>query len=63
MTSRQTDRPVQYTLGRAAWAAICAVDGLQLTDEMQREFAEYDRLQLSQEERLQAILAKYGKAR
>lgn len=47
--------------GAPPFAAISAVGGLHLTDEMKRDFAEFDRLRLSFGERRKAILAKYTK--
>jgi hypothetical protein len=42
-------------------AAINAVEGLHLTEEMRRDFREFDRRGLSAEERRRAIAAKYGR--
>jgi len=49
-----------FTIGRAAMEKISAVDGIVFPDEMKREFDEYDRLGLTDEERIQAIKKQYG---
>ena len=49
------------TLGRDGFAKISAVDGIQLTPEMKRDFREFDRKGLSPAERRRAIASKYGK--
>jgi hypothetical protein len=49
------------TLGRDLMAAINAVEGLHLTEEMKRDLEEFDRKGLSHEERRRFVIAKYGK--
>jgi hypothetical protein len=58
--SRRT--PKDFVLGRQHFAKISAIEGIHLTAEMEADFAEFDRLGLSPEERRKAILRKYGKA-
>lgn len=52
-----------YTIGRAGFAKISAVEGIRLTPEMAADFGEFERKGLSPEERRKAIAGKYGKAR
>ena len=52
-----------YTIGRAGFANISAVEGIRLTPEMAADFREFERNGLSPEERRKAIAGKYGKAR
>ncbi len=52
-----------FTLGRAAFAKISAVEGIRMTAAMEEEFREYDRQGLSAEERRRIISRKYAKAR
>jgi hypothetical protein len=61
--SRKTSKgkPVGTRIGRQAFAAICAVEGIRLTPEMKRRRAEFDRLGLSAEERRRAIIRVYLK--
>jgi hypothetical protein len=48
-------------IGRQAFAAISAVEGIHLTPEMKRRAAEFDRRGLTAAERVRAILAIYRK--
>lgn len=48
-----------FTLGRKAWAKICAVEGVKLSKESEVMLAEFDRLGLTQEERRKRIMRKY----
>jgi hypothetical protein len=50
-----------FKIGREAFAAISAIEGLHLTAEMERTFREFDRLGLSAEERRRLIIARYCK--
>ena len=50
-------RPV--IIGRAAFAKIGAVEGIHLSEEAQRMFAEFDRQKLSPEERRRTIIARF----
>jgi hypothetical protein len=50
-----------FRIGRQAFAAISAIEGLYLTAEMEQIFREFDRMELSAEERRQLIIAKYCK--
>jgi hypothetical protein len=63
--SRQSreERPRGYTVGRSAFARISAVEGIRLTDEMHRDFSEFDREGLSDKDRRKAIAKKYAKTR
>jgi hypothetical protein len=54
-------KPVGTRIGRQAFAAICAVEGIRLTPEMKRRTAEFDRLGLSGEERRRAIIRAHSK--
>jgi hypothetical protein len=53
--------PVGTRIGRQAFAAISAVEGIRLTPEMKRRTAEFDRKGLSTAERIRAIVAIYRK--
>jgi hypothetical protein len=55
--------PRRYTVGRSAFARISAVEGIRLTEEMQRDFSEFDREGLSDKDRRKAIARKYAKTR
>jgi hypothetical protein len=50
-----------FKIGREAFAAISAVEGLRLSAEMEKEFRAFDRKGLTARERRQAIMAKYCK--
>jgi hypothetical protein len=50
-----------FTLGHAAFAKICAVEGLYFTAEMERDLQKLDREGLSPEARRNFLKAKYGK--
>jgi hypothetical protein len=52
-----------FILGREQFEKISAVEGLHLTREMKRDFREFDRENLSGDERRKRLLAKYGKGR
>jgi len=52
-----------FTIGRAGFAKISAVEGIQLTPEMDADFREFERQALSPEQRRRVIAEKYGKAR
>jgi hypothetical protein len=54
-------RREDFTLGHAAFAKICAVEGLYFTEEMEKDLQELDRKGLSPEERREFLIAKYGK--
>ncbi len=61
---KQPKRSVKgYTIGRAGFAKISAVEGIRLTPAMTADFREFERQGLSPEERRKAIVGKYGKAR
>lgn len=49
-----------FTLGHAAFAMICAVEGLHFTAEMERDLQRLDRESLSPEARRKLLIAKYG---
>ena len=57
------ERPRRNTVGRSAFARISAVEGIRLTDEMHRDFSEFDREGLSDKDRRKAIAKKYAKTR
>lgn len=52
-----------FTLGRAGFAKISAVEGIRLTAAMDREFEDFDRRGLTAAERRRNISRKYAKAR
>lgn len=52
-----------YTIGRHDFAKISALEGIHLSDAMDADFREFERKDLSAEERRKAISRKYGKAR
>ena len=52
-----------FRIGRRAFERISAVEGVHLSDEMLKDFGEFDRKGLSADARRKAIARKYGKAR
>jgi hypothetical protein len=54
-------KPVGTRIGRQAFAAISAVEGIRLTAEMKRRTAEFDRKGLTTAERVRAIVAIHRK--
>ena len=50
-------RPAGTRIGRQAFAAISAVEGIRLTAEMKQRIAEFDRQGLTTAERVRAIVA------
>lgn len=50
-----------YTIGRGAFAKISAVEGIQLTKEMRRDFQMFDEKGLSSKDRRDAIAKKYAR--
>ena len=50
-------------IGRKGFAQISKVEGIALPKGAQAEFRRYDKMNLSMNERRQAIIAKYAKAR
>jgi hypothetical protein len=50
-----------FKIGRERFAAISAIEGRDLTAEMERAFREFDRKGLSADERRRRIIAKYCK--
>jgi hypothetical protein len=50
-----------FKLERSQFAKISAVEGIELSEEMLREFSEFDRRSLPPEERRRAILRRYAK--
>jgi hypothetical protein len=54
-------KPIGTRIGRKAFAAISAVEGIRLTPEMKRRTAEFDRRGLSEEERRRIIIRAYLK--
>ena len=49
-----------FVLGRAAFAKISAVEGVALTRDAQKMFADFDRQNLPADKRRAAIVAKHG---
>ena len=54
-------KPLGTRIGRQAFAAISAVEGIRLTSEMKRRTAEFDRKDLTTAERVRAIVAIHRK--
>lgn len=52
-----------HAIGRANFAKISAIERIHLSDEMRRDFREFDRKGLSAQARRRWIIAKYGKPR
>ena len=50
-----------FTLGREAFAKVSALERVEISPELQRQFHEFDRKGLSAAERRRSILSKYGK--
>ena len=50
-----------FTIGREGFAKISAVEGIRLSDDMEKTFREFDRKGLSAEERRREIVNRYGK--
>ena len=48
-----------YTIGRDAFAKISAVEGVHLTNEMQKDFQAFEQKGLSPQDRREAISKKY----
>jgi uncharacterized protein (DUF433 family) len=48
-----------YVIGREAFARISAVEGIELSDAAKNAFAEFDRRELSHEERRNAIIGRF----
>jgi hypothetical protein len=51
-----------FTLARAQFAKISAVEGIKLSQQMVREFEAFDQDGLSAEERRRAIISGYSKS-
>jgi hypothetical protein len=54
-------KPTAFRLTAKAVQKIAAVEGIDLTGDVAKEFAEFDRLGLTSEQRIAAIKAKFGK--
>jgi hypothetical protein len=52
-----------YVLGRSRFAKISAIEGICMTSTMKADFREFDRKDLSAEDRRRVIGRKYGKGR
>ncbi|MEI9887738.1 MAG: hypothetical protein WDN08_14795 [Rhizomicrobium sp.] len=52
-----------FKVGRRAFAKISAVEGIHLSPEMAKDFAEFERKGLSADQRRKAIARKYGAVR
>jgi hypothetical protein len=53
----------RFTVGRAGFAQISAVEGITLTPDMQAAFADFDRDGLTAEQRRRAIVLRFKPAR
>jgi hypothetical protein len=62
-TTKFSKRPSGYVLGRQGFAKISAVEGAHLSREMDRDFGEFDRKELSSQERCEVLSGKYGAKR
>lgn len=51
-----------FTLGRKQFASISAIEGLPVTQEMLREFEEFDRKETPARERRRAIISGFTKS-
>jgi hypothetical protein len=60
--SQPRRRATPFTLGREQFAKISAVEGLMLTEEILREFEEFDRNKTSAQDRRRAIIGGYAKS-
>lgn len=52
-----------FVIGRDQMSTISSIEGLHLSSDMKKDFREFDRRDLSDDERRKAIDAKYGKKR
>lgn len=52
-------KPGSFVLGRARFEKISAVEGIKTAPATQRMFAEFDRKGVAQEQRRQAVAAKF----
>ena len=52
-----------FVVGRDQMASISSIEGLYLSAEMKRDFRDFDRRGLSDDERRKILASKYGKAR
>lgn len=59
-TKSAYNQPEKYILTSAAVNKVAAVEGIDLTGEIQSEFHDFDRRQLSDDEKLKAIKAKFA---
>ncbi len=59
--SGKKDASTGFVLGRARFAAICAVEGIALTPDMKRRASEFENLGLSAAERRREIIKVYRK--
>jgi hypothetical protein len=50
-----------FTIGRVGFAKISAVEGIQLSDDMEQAFREFDSKGLAAEERRREIVSRYGR--
>jgi hypothetical protein len=50
-----------FTIGRDAFGKVSAVEGIRLSGEMIRDLHDFDRKQLSDDQRGRAIAKKYGR--
>ena len=60
-TIQRYNPPNTCTIGRDQFAKISAVEGIALSDEMKRDFLQFDIENLSANERRQRLISKYGK--
>ena len=55
--------PQSYTVGRRAFAKVSAIEGIHLTQEMDRDFRDFEQKGLAPEDRRRAIAEKYAHVR
>jgi hypothetical protein len=60
---RHPGKRVAFTLGREGFARVSLVEGITLSREIRRDFRDFDRKGLSDEERRDHIRTKYAGAR
>jgi hypothetical protein len=60
-TTKSDKRPSKgFTLGRQGFAKISAVEGINLSGEMQAHFESFEKLGLAPDERRRKIVRRYG---
>ncbi len=60
MPPRKSSPPKRFTMGRAAFGKVSAVEGIHLTPDVAKDFGDFDRKALSPKERRAILSGKYG---